>query len=95
MFVGRLHQRHPVLPHHEAGHTYEHELRHLRSWVCRTLQPRLVVDRGEEVRHCPEELLTVCPAANPVLSRRKYTGPRTKDIIDMLPTDDPDDMNYP
>ncbi|KAK7727474.1 polyamine transporter tpo5 [Botryosphaeria dothidea] len=28
-------------------------------------------------------------------ARKKYTGPRTKDIIDMLPTDDPDDMNYP
>ncbi|KAL0254826.1 polyamine transporter tpo5 [Diplodia seriata] len=25
----------------------------------------------------------------------KYTGPRTKDIIDMLPTDDPDDTNFP
>ncbi|EKG17660.1 Amino acid/polyamine transporter I [Macrophomina phaseolina MS6] len=28
-------------------------------------------------------------------ARKKYTGPRTKDIIDMLPTDDPDDLNYP
>ncbi|KAL1637361.1 polyamine transporter tpo5 [Diplodia intermedia] len=25
----------------------------------------------------------------------KYTGPRTKDIIDMLPTDDPDDTDFP
>ncbi|GME40480.1 Amino acid/polyamine transporter I [Neofusicoccum parvum] len=28
-------------------------------------------------------------------ARKKYTGPRTKDIIDMLPTEDPDDMSFP
>ncbi|KAF4535691.1 Amino acid/polyamine transporter I [Lasiodiplodia theobromae] len=28
-------------------------------------------------------------------ARKKYTGPRTKDIIDMLPTDDPDEENFP
>ena len=100
--LGGLHQRRAFLPAHQARYTYQHELRCVRCRLDRIVQYELVVGSCEKVSIKPVSLLgsrermSSRIANKACLPYRKYTGPRTKDIMDMLPTEDSDDLNsYP
>jgi hypothetical protein len=86
--MGLLHQRGVVLPTIETSHGYEHELCDCRCVHHWTRQFKLVVHIGKIV--CFHVFLCRIDAH---YDTSTYTGPRTKEIIIEIPTDDPDFIN--